>query len=243
MGKNLFYDVFDKVQDLEDPLKAETLFDHARELYGLQHVVYAKAEGPFPALKNCYIEGTYSAEWTNHYFANNYMAHDPVAEYGFAETRPFDWRDLPKDDKIPKQIFDEAREFGFGRQGVTIPIMSFDGKKAILNVTSEATDKEWIKDKAHFASELQIIAQFYHHSVASQKLPAFAIPPHNLTDKELECLKWAASGKSVWETSVIGNTSERSVRFHLDQARLKLKCSTKIQAVAKAVARAFINIS
>ena len=64
----------------------------------------------------------------------------------------------------------------------------------------------------------------------------------NLSDQELECLIWAASGKSVWETSVILSLSERTVRFHLDQARRKLKCTSKIQAVAKAVATGLINI-
>lgn len=68
-------------------------------------------------------------------------------------------------------------------------------------------------------------------------------PDCQLIDLELECLKWAASGKSIWETSVILNIAERNVRYHLDQARRKLQCATKIQAVAKAVATGLINIS
>jgi DNA-binding CsgD family transcriptional regulator len=49
--------------------------------------------------------------------------------------------------------------------------------------------------------------------------------------RELDCLKWNAAGKTAWEASVILGISERTVRFHLNIARLN--CATTTQAVAK----------
>jgi DNA-binding CsgD family transcriptional regulator len=57
-----------------------------------------------------------------------------------------------------------------------------------------------------------------------------------LSPREKECLQWAASGTTIWETAHILNISERAVRLYLDVARHKLECLNKTQAVAKAVA-------
>ena len=35
-----------------------------------------------------------------------------------------------------------------------------------------------------------------------------------LSPRELECLKWAAAGKTAWETSIILDISEGTVKFH-----------------------------
>jgi DNA-binding CsgD family transcriptional regulator len=63
-----------------------------------------------------------------------------------------------------------------------------------------------------------------------------------ISARELDCLKWTAAGKTAWEASVILGISERTVRFHLNAARDKLKCTTTVQAVAKAIAYQLIDI-
>ena len=243
MTNKSFYDIFDKVQNLEDPLKADALFEAIKEAYGVKHVLYSSVNGPVKNIQDFHIQGTYTREWLQHYMAHDYASHDPVTLNGFTATQAFDWADLPKSGKMAQQVFNESIEFGFGKQGLTIPIVTHNAETALLNINSEESDKQWAARKSDLTRELQVIAQFYHYSIASRKLTAIAPPQHNLSDKELECLKWAASGKSVWETSVITNENERAVRFRLDQARRKMKCSTKTQAVAMAVAIGMINIS
>lgn len=60
--------------------------------------------------------------------------------------------------------------------------------------------------------------------------------------RELDCLKWAAAGKTAWEASKILGITERTVRFHLNTAREKLNCTTTTQAVAKAVSHGLIRL-
>ena len=60
--------------------------------------------------------------------------------------------------------------------------------------------------------------------------------------RELDCLSWAAAGKTAWEASRILGISERTVRFHLNAAREKMSCATTTQAVAIAVAQRLITI-
>lgn len=63
-----------------------------------------------------------------------------------------------------------------------------------------------------------------------------------LSARELDCLKWTAEGKTAWEASVILGITERTVRFHLNTAREKLRCTTTVQAVAKAIKENMIDL-
>jgi DNA-binding CsgD family transcriptional regulator len=54
--------------------------------------------------------------------------------------------------------------------------------------------------------------------------------------RELECLEWAAQGKSAWEIGRLLNISRRTAAFHLDNAKMKFGVRTIYQAVAKLAA-------
>jgi DNA-binding CsgD family transcriptional regulator len=57
----------------------------------------------------------------------------------------------------------------------------------------------------------------------------------NLSARQAECLTWVAQGKTDPEIGIILGVSPRTVRFHLDKAKDKLKVMTRVQAVTKAV--------
>ena len=47
----------------------------------------------------------------------------------------------------------------------------------------------------------------------------------DLSDREVECLTWAARGKTSAEIAQIVGTSKRNVDFHIETACRKLECS------------------
>jgi len=59
-----------------------------------------------------------------------------------------------------------------------------------------------------------------------------------LTPREAECLRWVADGKTDIEIGGILKISPRTVRFHINNAKMKLGVSTRIQAVAKRISGA-----
>jgi len=69
--------------------------------------------------------------------------------------------------------------------------------------------------------------------VVETPLPETCLPP--LTPREAECLGWCAEGKSYWETAVILGISERTVSFHMEAVRAKLKAMSNAHAVAVAL--------
>ncbi len=62
-----------------------------------------------------------------------------------------------------------------------------------------------------------------------------------LNDREIEALMWAARGKTSEEISLIMAITERTVYFHLNNARDKLGVATRIQAAVKATMAGFIE--
>lgn len=83
--------------------------------------------------------------------------------------------------------------------------------------------------------------QNYMQTYISKITPKTAdISTGKLTDRELEVLKWAKEGKSYWETSVIMDISERTVKFHLSNIYRKLNAVNRSQAIAVAVAYGYL---
>lgn len=60
-------------------------------------------------------------------------------------------------------------------------------------------------------------------------------PPLDLSGRELECLKWAAEGKTAYETAVILGLSQSRISQVLSSALRKLGCVNKQQAIVKAI--------
>ncbi|MBL4910353.1 MAG: helix-turn-helix transcriptional regulator [Alteromonadaceae bacterium] len=57
----------------------------------------------------------------------------------------------------------------------------------------------------------------------------------DITARELECIKWAADGKTSWEISQILSISQRTVDFHLANCINKTNSSNRQQAIVKFV--------
>ncbi|WP_354434375.1 response regulator transcription factor [Martelella mangrovi] len=62
-----------------------------------------------------------------------------------------------------------------------------------------------------------------------------------LSARELECLKWAAEGKTEWEIAQILTISESTVDKHLTSVNKKLGVHSRPHAVAEAFRRALIH--
>ncbi|WP_421526653.1 response regulator transcription factor [Pseudomonas brenneri] len=64
-----------------------------------------------------------------------------------------------------------------------------------------------------------------------------SLPDKPLTVKELEILRWATEGKTVWEISRIRCVSQATVKFHLRNIYCKLHVNNRVQAVSEAIKR------
>jgi DNA-binding CsgD family transcriptional regulator len=62
-----------------------------------------------------------------------------------------------------------------------------------------------------------------------------------LTPRELEALRWTMDGKTAWEVGTILGISERTAVLHVHNAMHKLGCTSKHQAVLRALRLGLIS--
>jgi DNA-binding CsgD family transcriptional regulator len=63
----------------------------------------------------------------------------------------------------------------------------------------------------------------------------------SLTPRELECLTWAARGRTTEEIAALLHRSSETIEFHLSNAMLKLAANNRAHAVAIACVRGMIR--
>jgi LuxR family transcriptional regulator, quorum-sensing system regulator CciR len=82
------------------------------------------------------------------------------------------------------------------------------------------------------------ISSYVHAMGALQRLPSGS----RLSKREVECLRWAAIGKTDLEISMIMARSRATVRFHIHNASIKLDAVNRSQTVFKAAQLGYISL-
>lgn len=90
-----------------------------------------------------------------------------------------------------------------------------------------------------FAIFARLFVSTYVKTMASVRaLPADAL----LSKREVECLSWAALGKTDCEIGLIISRSRATVRFHIQNASLKLNAVNRCQTLFKAAQLGYITL-
>jgi LuxR family quorum sensing-dependent transcriptional regulator len=182
------------------------------------------------SLRELTVANGWPAEWFELYNRENLSSVDPVPRHCFNTLNPFEWKDAPYDrecDQPAHRVMTRARDFRL-HEGFCIPIHYDDATGAI----SIAGERPHLDPEAK--SALHLMSVFTHGRLRALSKPT-NIVTRRLSDIEAEVLRWAARGKTAWETSQILHISERNVRWHLEEAQRKLMTKNKTATVAVAL--------
>ncbi len=91
---------------------------------------------------------TYSREWTQRYFVKQYVHTDPVVTHGSNAVVPFDWETLANKDPAARAFFDDAANYGVGRNGLSILVRNRGGIYALVSFSGEQSRAEWAQYKS-----------------------------------------------------------------------------------------------
>ena len=223
---NQAYSVIDNTPDMEETVTK------LRDLLGVDHLVYHSSKlGTSPSV-DPYIRLTYPASWIKRYLQMNYVDLDPVLREGFQRTLPFDWSELTIKTEAEVAFLHDALAHGVGPFGLSIPLQSKYGHRALFSISFARSKEEWTEFVQAAQPALIQIGNRLHRRVISE---VFGEDRPHLTARELECLRWVARGKDTGEIAIILGISPHTARFYLKSARFKLDCVTSAQAVSKAV--------
>jgi len=184
------------------------------------------------------IANGWPPEWFDLYSRENLCAADPIPRHCLNTLNPFEWRDATYDrehDPAAHQVMTRARDFRFDR-GFCIPIHYDDATGAV----SIAGERPYLD--AETKSALHLMGVFAHGRLRALSRATSPASGRKLSPIEAEVLRWAARGKTAWETGQILGLSERNVRWHLEEAQRKLMTKNKTATVAVALVKGEISL-
>lgn len=169
--------------------------------------------------------------WWPLYLVRAYHPVDPVLLGVSATFRPFTWYEAIE--RIPgtpktREMFAEAATFGM-KDGFVVPIYEAGGCNGLVSISGESCDLQ-----PDSRTALSLASLYLHNKLCALRRRASGVIP-DLTNRESECLTWAAIGKSDWEIGQILNISAKTVNYHIENAKRKFGVPTRMQAVVVAM--------
>lgn len=228
-----FYRILDDVNKAADGADPNELLINICNLYGLKTAAYFGMNVSQHDKQTPYLLVTYSNNWVNHYKERNFVSIDPVLTLGFSSILPIEWSGNDYRSRKLRDFFGEAAAFGIGSNGLTIPVRGRSGERALFTVTSDAKQPEWQAGQPKLMRDFHILAYHLHQMILRRE--GAELPVVQLAAREVECLKWKASGKTEWEIAAILGISEKTVRYYVSLAVTKLNATNATHAVAKAI--------
>ena len=235
--------VFDCVERLRDLATVEDISVELRRAgaaLGFENFCISGLPSPGEQLDPYVLLSGWPAEWLDRYARGGYVHVDPVITRVRQTTMPFRWSEatVKSDDAAAKRVLTEATDFGLV-DGLAVPIYTTHGFQAI--VTFGARHMVPSRDER---AGLHLIAIYAHGQARnllsrSGKTVPVSSPP--LSQREMDCLRWAASGKSAWDIAGILSLSQRTVEEYLANAAVKLGTVNRVQSVAEAIRRKIIS--
>jgi DNA-binding CsgD family transcriptional regulator len=227
------YDAMERAQSSEDLLREARKF--ARDM-GFDQFAYALTIVA-PSLKpQLYFLDGYPSGWANRYVSQGYFKVDPLVTHAGRSTLPALFDEEMFHPGKAQQFWEEARAFGLS-SGISFSIHDQPGVTGIFSLARDKTVDIQGQDLAALIGRAQMFASLLHHAVCRIDLPKL-LPQAatTLTERERECLRWAAEGKTAWEIGTILGIAERTAVFHLNNVTTKLGAANKSQAIVRAVA-------
>ena len=221
----------------------DRIFKLARKL-GYEHsllALFPDRQAPVE-VEYAFLHSNYSSRWRSKYDNEKLGYIDPTVAHCVAKSIPLIWSPQLFFARRQKEMYEEARSHGL-QSGVTLPIHGSNGEFGILCFVSDAKpDKKLLREVAHSVPALSCLRDYiFDTSLQFMKQPNRIEPVIMLTPREIECMKWSASGKSSWDIGQILRCSASAVDFYFTNIRRKFGVSTRNQAVVKAVRMGIIT--
>lgn len=226
------WDFIERIEHAPDALGVERCLLELASHFGFTTAFGGIVPGPYTSrseIKSRILLQRLPHDWAQRYNERHYVFRDPIVHHLQTERSPFSWSEAYarcSSRSDVRLVRGEAREFGL-REGYVVPIPTLDGSITAISFGGFHSDiSEEGRDALTFAASYAI-GRLLHQSSDCEFNGA------KLTPREMDCLLWAAEGKSDWDISVILGISKPTVIKHLRAARDKLGAMNRAHAVLK----------
>lgn len=184
-----------------------------------------------------FLQTNYSSTWCSKYINENFGFIDPAVTHCLTKSTPLIWWPDKFSVKPQREFFEEACNFGIC-SGISFPVHGPNGEHGAISFASDIKqDSVFQKNATRNIPELSCFRDFIFETSLQFMKPAAPIDEEaiNLTQRELECLRWSAAGKSSWDIAYIMNCTDAGINAHFSRIRCKFGTSTRRQAIVKAI--------
>ena len=215
----------EELADLLEAISAELGFRY----FALTHHVDLRA-APRPTIRL----HNYPPGWVDYFDGQKLGASDPVHRASHLTTVGFSWSELGRMIQLTPRdldILQRAGANGIG-DGYTVPAHipgESNGSCSFATGAGETLPYE------HLATAHLVGAFAFEAARRVWRVREAAGPPPRLTDRQRDCLVWAARGKSDWEIGRILGVGEETVTQHLKTARERYGVAKRTQLVVQAL--------
>lgn len=229
--EQLTLDFVAKMDQVSTAKEVAELFNTYSNQLGFTNTTCLRVPEVGEDLGQCFLHNSFPMEWVKHYSDKGYIQQDPMVKEVFLNYQPFTWSEALERRVIgvpERQIMNECGEFGM-KNGFIVPIYQASGYTGLVSLAGAEVS---ITEDTRNAVTLACV---YLHNRLSTLRRSEANLEFNLTERELECLRWAASGKSDWEIGQILLISAKTVNYHIENAKRKFGVATRVQAIVAAL--------
>lgn len=171
----------------------------------------------------------YPNEWSQRYLQENYVTVDPTVTHCLSSMQPVLWSDNVF--KETPEFWEEAQSHGL-RYGWGLSAHDHRGRASMLSVGRT-------QGEVSIGELYEKVGQTYWlcnllHTVVGDKPVEPEEKARQLSEREVEVLRWSAEGRKAHEIADILNVSERTVNFHVKSAMNKLNAPNRTSAVIQA---------
>jgi DNA-binding CsgD family transcriptional regulator len=177
----------------------------------------------------------YPARWDTAWGRHN--ANDPYYHACFEGRLTIEWDAIQARGTLDPAERDSWHYLADKRlqKGITVPIHLPGRRFAFVSAIRDCSDDDWAALVRSARDTLFLVAHHFHSATFDRfQSPFPQRVPGALSTRELECLTWAAHGKTAEDIACILGRSVETVRVHLKRAGTKLAASNRAHAVAKA---------
>ena len=208
---------------------------------GFEHFLYAVRVNVSLTRPYHFLFSGYPKEWREHYELSGYAKIDPTVQHCAKTVIPVIWDRKIFNSRPTARIMNEAGEFGLAN-GASFSVHGRQGEAAMLSLATSINSRQAKQDVITMLGTAQLLTCYLHEAIQRIVLSKDSLPLKkiNLTEREKECIIWAAEGKTGWEIANILKLSERTVTFHLQNAASKMGVSGRQHAISRALSMGLI---
>lgn len=227
-----------------------SLFQRIRDEVDCRHIMHTyrgrTGDGSRNHSDDLTVVMTAPTNWATRYSTKNYFVIDPI----FQEDAPYFSGDasgivnnLANDAKecpAVAELLEDAEKHGIGNLFLAVSARNPKGVLGCTLFTFEVDDEDHEQFIARMRPRLLSVSGIIHNALCGGK-DANSVAGL-LTPREVDCLRWAASGKTDGEIAEILSIARWTVVTYLQNAKIKLNCSNRTSAVATALSLGIIDM-